>query len=159
MIERGRLIVVVAGSGPVPLNLQQPLDPDGDRVNITVTRIPALGRLRLDDRELAETDRLTVDEMALLSFEAPRHAAGSSGSLDFRLEDDRGGTAAMSVVLQAVPPPNRSPVVGEAQEVVATVGGAAVPLGIPSPSDPDGDPLEAVVMVLPGAGWCAPASA
>jgi uncharacterized caspase-like protein/TPR repeat protein len=152
IIERGRLIVVTAGAGSVPLNLQQPLDPDGDQVTITVTKIPALGRFLIKDREVAEADRLTVEDMVGLSLNAPRHAAGSAGSLEFRLEDGRGGMAAMSVVLQVVPPPNRPPLVAEAPEVVATAGGAAMPLGIPSPSDPDGDRLEVMVMVLPGAG-------
>ena len=152
LIERGRLIVLTAGAGPTALNLKPPVDPDGDPVSVTITRIPALGQLRFDDRELAEAERITVDEMLGLSFEAPRHAAGSAGSLEFRLEDGRGGIAAMSVVLQVVPPPNRPPVAGAAQEVIATVGDAAVPLGIPSPTDPDGDALEVMVMVLPGAG-------
>ncbi|HET6521396.1 MAG TPA: caspase family protein, partial [Geminicoccaceae bacterium] len=138
---------VLDSAGPTPLAIAAPTDPDGDPLTVAVTGLPRGGEVRVGGRAVRVGDWLTVEQLAAAGYSPDRSLTGDAGAFEFRVEDDRGGTA-LGHVRVAVLPSNRAPVV-EAERALTAV---ANPLGLREPSDPDGDPVTITVVEVPSRG-------
>lgn len=145
--EQGAVEIRDDTRDPVPLGLATPVDPDGDALSAAVTELPRGGKVIAGQRELRLGDRLTVAELAGLTFAPATPAPGEAGALAYRVEDGRGGEAIGARAVRVLAT-NRPPVVGAERRVEV----ATNPLGLQVPTDPDGDALTVTVTAVPEDG-------
>ncbi len=131
-------------AGPTPLGIPQPTDPDGDALTVRIIGLPRSGEVRIDGRPVRPNDLFPAEKFTAATFKPDGKMLGPVGSVDILVEDGRGGSA-MGTLPIAVTSSNHPPVVDRA----APVRFSPVRLGIPLPSDPDGDPLTVTVTALP----------
>ena len=131
-------------AGPTPLGIPQPTDPDGDALTVRVIGLPWSGEVRIDGRPLKPNDLFPAEKLPTASYKPDGKTLGPVGSVDVLVEDGRGGSVMGNLPI-TVASTNHPPVVERAQ----TVRSYPVRLGIPLPSDPDGDPLTVTVTTLP----------
>ena len=75
----------------IPLNIEPPVDPDGDPLTITVAALPERGEIKRGGRTVKIGEVLTTDELAELVLEPG--AQGASGIFAFEVADPDGATA------------------------------------------------------------------
>jgi formylglycine-generating enzyme required for sulfatase activity len=75
----------------IPLNIEPPVDPDGDPLTITVAAVPERGEITRGGRAVAVGEVLTGDELAELVLELG--AEGARGIFAFEVTDPEGATA------------------------------------------------------------------
>lgn len=131
-------------AGPTPLGTPRPTDPDGDPLTVRVVGLPQAGQIRIDGKQVADNDVVTLEKFMTATYKPDKTAHGSVGSFDFLVDDGRGGTVAGSVPI-TVTASNHPPVV-EPERVAQMFAGA---LGIVAPTDPDNDPLTVTVTAVP----------
>jgi formylglycine-generating enzyme required for sulfatase activity len=74
----------------IPLNINPPVDPDGDPLTITVAEVPERGAINDGDRAVAVGDELTPEALAGLVLEPG--VGGASGSFAFTVTDPSGAS-------------------------------------------------------------------
>jgi TPR repeat protein len=135
-----------------PLALRRPFDPDRDPLAITVTAVPEAGAVTLRGANLAMGATLALADLDGLAFSAEDAEPGEAGRFAYVVRDERGGEAAGGIELRVLRPNLPPAVVAEAELTLKADGPAAVLLEGRMPSDPDGDPLRATILDLPGSG-------
>ncbi len=78
----------------IPLDIQEPTDPDGDPLEITVLRVPSVGGIVNGDKTVEAGDKLTVAELTGLMLDP---SSGVAGEFAYEVGDDHGGVAQSSV--------------------------------------------------------------
>jgi formylglycine-generating enzyme required for sulfatase activity len=131
-------------SGPTPLSIPKPTDPDQDPLTVRITGLPRAGDIRIEGKQVALGEVYSVDRFMTATFKPTGNAHGNLGSLEILVEDGRGGSVMGSLPI-SVTASNRPPVV-EARRRLRIYTGA---LGIAPPTDPDGDKLSVTVTNLP----------
>ncbi|MEZ5666399.1 MAG: Ig-like domain-containing protein [Alphaproteobacteria bacterium] len=144
-------VTVVAENGAAQLVFKLPADPDGDAIEVTVTEIPYRGRLVSAGRTVRVGTVLDGNALTALTYEpAPGHS-GEAGQFAFTVTDGNSAPQA-GLIRISVESTNRAPVVADAQTVTVR-SGAVTPLGIPAPTDPDGDTLSVRIVEVPNGGF------
>jgi len=131
-------------AGPTPLPIPKPTDPDQDPLTVRVLGLPRSGEVRIEGRIVAPGAAYTVDRFATATYKPAGSAQGDVGTLDFLVDDGRGGNTLGSLSISVIPS-NRPPVT-EARRRLRIYTGA---IGIAPPTDPDGDKLTVTVQALP----------
>lgn len=108
---------------PIPLGLKKPVDPDGDPLTVTVTRVPTIGTVKNGDQPVKAGDQLTPDQLAGLVLDARQ---GASGAFGYEVADSRGSKTSAELEL-GIP-------IGPATAAVAPPPAAAEPP--PSAAEP-----------------------
>ncbi|MCW2237246.1 SUMF1/EgtB/PvdO family nonheme iron enzyme [Azospirillum canadense] len=95
---------------PNPLNIEPPVDPDGDALTITVTAVPERGKVKDGANLIRPSDRLTPEKLNRLTFDPEEAPPGPAGAFAYLVEDGKGGRATGTVKLEigapgAAPPP------------------------------------------------------
>ena len=138
---------VLDDAGPTPLGIDQPMDPDGDRLTAEISSLPTKGIVKIGDRALAVGDVLPAEQLTGASYSPTRGAVGDAGSLVFLLRDDHGGTTIGRLPV-TVERSNQPPVIA----ATGTPTMPAIPLNISPPVDPEGEPLIITVAEVPERG-------
>jgi formylglycine-generating enzyme required for sulfatase activity len=104
-VERANKAPVVEAAGvltmpAIPLNINPPVDPDGDPLTITVAEVPERGAIKDGERAVAVGDELTPEALAGLVLEPG--VEGASGSFAFTATDP-GGASVSSALRINVP--------------------------------------------------------
>ncbi|HEY0419842.1 MAG TPA: SUMF1/EgtB/PvdO family nonheme iron enzyme, partial [Acetobacteraceae bacterium] len=86
--EARRRIRIYTGA----LNIARPEDPDGDPISVTIRTLPR-GQVRNGSTVLRLGDRVRPDDLTALSFVPEPGFVGFAGSLQYLVEDGRGGRA------------------------------------------------------------------
>jgi formylglycine-generating enzyme required for sulfatase activity len=139
---------VSGAAGPTPLGVPRPTDPDGDPLTVRITGLPQAGQVRIDGKQVAANDVVTLDKFMTATYKPDGATHGSVGSFDFLVDDGRGGNVTGSVPI-IVTPSNRPPVV-EPERVAQIFAGS---LAIVPPTDPDNDPLTVTITAVPNRGF------
>ncbi len=129
------------------LEVGTPKDPDQDTLSIEVMGLPTLGVVEKAGQAVSFGDLLTIDELQDLTFRPTKGEIGQAGAFLFVVRDGQGGVAAGRVPIDVIRS-NKVPVLAEARNVAWP----AIPLGIESPTDPDGDPMTITVLSVPTLG-------
>jgi formylglycine-generating enzyme required for sulfatase activity len=135
---------VLDTAGPVPLGIPRPVDPDQDPLTVRIVGLPLAGEVRVDGRPVTPNAIFTVDKFMSATFKADGKMQGPVGTLDILVEDGRGGTVTASLPITVISS-NHPPVV----EGPRTVRAYPTPLGIATPTDPDGNSLTVTIAALP----------
>ncbi|MGI9486076.1 MAG: SUMF1/EgtB/PvdO family nonheme iron enzyme [Geminicoccaceae bacterium] len=139
-----RPMTVADNVGSVEVDITEPIDPDGDPLSVKIRGLPAVGVLDYEDEPLEVGKVLTVGQLQQLSYSPEQGEIGDAGTFSFSVQDGQGGYATGHVPITIILP-NRAPVV---RDLVSP----AIPLGIASPVDPDGDVLMIDVLTVPTIG-------
>lgn len=131
-------------AGPTPLSIPKPIDPDQDPLTIRVLGLPRSGEVRVEGRTVTPGAAYSVDRFATATYKPAGSAHGDVGTLDFLVDDGRGGNTLGTLSITVIPS-NRSPV-AEPRRRLRIYTGA---IGIAPPTDPDGDRLTVTVQALP----------
>ncbi|NJO37672.1 MAG: SUMF1/EgtB/PvdO family nonheme iron enzyme [Rhizobiales bacterium] len=91
----------------IPLGIQEPTDPDGDDLSVTVVTVPTYGEVKDGDRTVEIGDKLSTDALTGLMLD-PK--SGVAGSFVYKVVDSQGAYAEATVHL-------RQPADGELQAV------------------------------------------
>jgi formylglycine-generating enzyme required for sulfatase activity len=134
-------------AGPTPLGLPRPTDPDNDPLTVRIVELPKAGELISNGKPVGRDDILSLENFMTARYKPDGKTVGPVGSIDFVVDDGRGGTAKGRLPITVVST-NHPPVV-EAARAVTIFPGA---LGIMPPTDPDGDPLTVTITELPSHG-------
>jgi formylglycine-generating enzyme required for sulfatase activity len=134
-------------AGPTPLGLPRPTDPDNDPLTVRIIGVPRAGEIRTGDQVVTRNEVLSLEKFMNATYKPDGKTLGSVGTLDFTVEDGRGGSASGNLPI-AVVSSNHPPVV-EAARTLRIYPGA---LNIAPPTDPDNDPLTITVTGLPDRG-------
>jgi formylglycine-generating enzyme required for sulfatase activity len=128
----------------IPLNINPPVDPDGDPLTITVAEVPARGAIKDGDRVVAVGDELSPQALAGLVLEPGLE--GASGSFAFKVTDT-GGASVTSALRVEVPG-----LAGPSSAIAATTG-TAPPAETEVESAPEAEPTPEIetAMVTPPA--------
>ncbi|WP_448203127.1 SUMF1/EgtB/PvdO family nonheme iron enzyme [Azospirillum sp. sgz302134] len=89
---------------PNPLNIEPPVDPDGDPLTITVTAVPERGKVKDGATLVRPSDRLTPEALNRLTFDPEEAPPGPAGAFAYLVEDGKGGRATGTVKLEITPP-------------------------------------------------------
>ncbi|MBP2293419.1 SUMF1/EgtB/PvdO family nonheme iron enzyme [Azospirillum rugosum] len=84
---------------PNPLNIEPPVDPDGDALTITVTAVPERGKVKDGATLIRPSDRLAPETLNRLTFDPEEAAPGPAGAFAYLVEDGKGGRATGTVKL------------------------------------------------------------
>lgn len=87
----------------IPLGIDEPADPDGDELSVTVVAVPTYGEIKDGDRTVEVGDALSVAALTSLTLDP---STGAAGSFVYQVDDGQGGFASSTVHL-------RRPVDGE----------------------------------------------
>ncbi|MFL5283843.1 MAG: SUMF1/EgtB/PvdO family nonheme iron enzyme [Rhodopila sp.] len=131
-------------SGPTLLGFPRPTDPDGDALSIRITGLPRAGEVRVNDRIAELNDIFPVEAFMAATYKPDGRTIGAVGAVTILVDDGRGGSVTGSLPI-TVASSNRAPLV----EPKRTARFFVQRLGIPPPSDPDGDTLTITVTALP----------
>jgi formylglycine-generating enzyme required for sulfatase activity len=135
---------VTEASGPTPLGLPQPTDPDQDPLTIRIIGLPRFGEVRIDGKPVTINTVISAERIKTGVYKPDGKTLGQAGTFDVLIEDGRGGsiTASLPVVVRSSHHP---PVLTGPSRLQV----AQQPLGIPPPMSPDGDPLTVIINALP----------
>ena len=86
-----------------PLGIAPPADPDGDALAVTVQAVPR-GLVRNAGAPLRNGDRLRPEQLAGLTYVPEAGFTGAAGSLQYVVEDGRGGRAESALELDVMDP-------------------------------------------------------
>jgi formylglycine-generating enzyme required for sulfatase activity len=75
----------------IPLNIEPPVDPDGDPLTITIVGLPERGQIKSGERTLEVGDELSAEELARLVLEPGPE--GATGIFAFEVADPDGASA------------------------------------------------------------------
>ena len=139
-----RPMAVADDAGSVKVDITEPIDPDGDPLSVEVRGLPATGIIDHQGEPLDVGRVLTVAQLQQLSYSPVQGEIGDAGAFSFSVQDGQGGYATGHVPITIILP-NRAPVV---RDLVSP----AIPLGIATPVDPDGDVLMIEVLAVPTVG-------
>ncbi len=81
----------------IPLGIDEPTDPDGDELSITVIAIPAYGEIKDGDRTVEVGDELSVAALIALALDP---SSGAAGSFAYQVNDGQGGVVSSTVHLR-----------------------------------------------------------
>lgn len=77
-----------------PLGLREPVDPDGDKLTVTVSAVPRLGVVRMaDGRAVKVGQRLEPGDLEKLAYDPGGGGQGEAGQFAYVVEDPRGAKA------------------------------------------------------------------
>ncbi len=107
----------------IPLNITPPVDPEGDRLTITVAEVPERGVIKDGDRPVKAGDQLTPEALAHLVLEPG--AEGAFGSFAYRATDPQGASVTSTLQINL-------PGVAE----IETDRVASAPAATPKPAEP-----------------------
>ena len=93
----------------IPLGIEQPEDPDGDELSITVIAVPTYGEIKDGERIVKIGDALSLDSLSGLMLDP---STGAAGTFIYEVDDGLGGVAEATVHL-------RRPQSGELQTALA----------------------------------------
>jgi len=124
--------------GRIPLGLREPVDPDGDSLKVTITKVPREGSILLGYQPLVLGDEVAASDLPLLVFHPGSTFTGDAGTFEISIEDSGGAVATTSVRI-ALPGVSK-------KEPVATVQEAKVEE--PEPASAAVEPEPAPVPVL-----------
>lgn len=147
-----RTVEAVAGAPSVPLNIAAPTDPDNDRLSLRVTEVPHVGAMRSGATLLKAGSTVTPEQIQAVTYAPENDFTGQAGRFAYEVSDNRGGSTTGGILLRVLPPPNRPPVLAAEQQFHVFAGVGPMPLAITSPTDPDGDILQARIEALPDNG-------
>lgn len=147
--ELGELnpLIVVDDAGAVDVKIGAPRDADDDSLSIEVMGLPTFGVVESADQVVSFGDQLTIEELETLKFRPTKGEIGEAGAFLFVVRDGQGGVTAGRVPIDVVRS-NKIPVVATPQDIAWP----PIPLGIETPTDPDGDPLSITVLSVPALG-------
>ncbi len=148
-------IAAAEESTRTPLGLAAPTDADGDPLTLTVTELPALGRLILADGTPVTVGQvLTPEALEGLLYNAPADYDGAADPGEFTYSVTDGTSIVTGTARITLIPINDVPTAGDAggAAVTALEESAGVPLGLVAPTDADGDALTIAVAGLPALG-------
>ncbi|MEL6965520.1 MAG: caspase family protein, partial [Pseudomonadota bacterium] len=80
----------------IPLGIEEPIDPDGDSLAITVVAIPTYGEIKDGDRIVVVGDELTIEALANLKLDP---SDGAAGTFVYEVSDGLGGVTEGKVQL------------------------------------------------------------
>ncbi|MEM9440972.1 MAG: SUMF1/EgtB/PvdO family nonheme iron enzyme, partial [Pseudomonadota bacterium] len=80
----------------IPLGIEEPIDPDGDSLAITVVAIPTYGEIKDGDRIVVVGDELTIEALANLKLDPSN---GAAGTFVYEVSDGLGGVTEGKVQL------------------------------------------------------------
>jgi len=83
------------------LDIARPEDPDGDALSVTIRALPR-GLVRNGTTVLKPSDRLRPEDLAALVFVPEPGFTGPAGSLEYMVEDGRGGRAESAVEIEVM---------------------------------------------------------
>ncbi len=87
-------VTVSTGSEAIALNIPEPVQPEGGKLEATLTLAPEKGELRLPGgKTIAEGDVLGVSELASLEFVPAGSEAGDVELISYEVKDEWGGSA------------------------------------------------------------------
>ncbi|MES0808654.1 caspase family protein [Roseibium sp. SCPC15] len=87
-------VSVPAGQEAFALNIPEPVQPEGGKLQATLTLSPEKGMLRTaDGKEVAEGHVISAAELASIEFVPGEAAAGDVELIGYQVEDEWGGTA------------------------------------------------------------------
>jgi len=95
------------------LDIAQPEDPDGDPLSVTIRTLPR-GLVRNGANMLKAGDRLRPEELAALVFVPEPGFTGPAGSLQYLVEDGRGGRAESALEIDVMSPAEAASQLAEA---------------------------------------------
>lgn len=95
------------------LDIARPEDPDGDALSVTIRGLPR-GLVRSGAAMLKTGDRLRPEELAALVFVPEPGFTGPAGSLQYLVEDGRGGRAESAVEIEVMSPAEAAAQLAEA---------------------------------------------
>jgi TPR repeat protein len=129
-------------------------DPDGDMLGVQIVELPTLGTVRAAGKQIKVGDRLPVEQLLRGVYHpGPEAPVGPAGSLRFQVYDrDALVDAELPIVIVKG---NEPPAFAIPDEFIATLGRGEQPLGIPQPSDPDGDSVFVRIVTTPRLGQLA----
>lgn len=91
-------VSMAEGTDDFALNLDEPVDPEGDDITITVSQLPSAGVVKLaDGTALKVGDKITSEQLQNLLYDAPETAEEVT-DLIFELSDGRGTSKACAQV-------------------------------------------------------------
>ncbi len=140
-------LVVTDDAGSVVMNIETPVDPDGDAMTIEVMGLPAFGSIEGADGPIAFGDEVNTEQLEKLTYHPVEGEIGKAGTFLFVARDGQGGVTAGRLAIE-VERSNKAPLVAEFQDVAWP----KIPLGIDEPTDPDGDELSITVVGIPTYG-------
>jgi formylglycine-generating enzyme required for sulfatase activity len=135
---------VTEASGPTPLGMPQPTDPDQDPLTVRIIGLPHAGEVRIDGKLVALNTVVSADQFKSASYKPDGKTIGAVGTLDILVEDGRGGSVTASLPI-TVRSSHHPPVLAGLDHVQV----AQQVMGIPAPVSPDGDPLIVTISALP----------
>jgi hypothetical protein len=95
------------------LQIARPEDPDGDALKVTIRALPR-GLVRNGTAVLKTGDRLRPEDLAALVFVPEPGFTGPAGSLQYLVEDGRGGRAESAVEVEVMSPAEAAAQMAEA---------------------------------------------
>ena len=134
-------------AGSTPLGVPRPADLDGDPLTVRIKALPQAGQVEIDGKQVATNDVVPLEKFMTAIYKPSGTAHGSVGTLDFLIDDGRGGnvTASLPIIVTAS---NHAPVV-EPERVAQIFAGS---LAIIVPTDPDQDLLTVTITAVPNHG-------
>ncbi len=81
----------------IPLGIEEPADPDGDPLSITVVAVPTYGEIKDGERTVVAGDQLSLDALAGLMLDP---STGAAGTFVYEVDDGLGGVAEATVQLR-----------------------------------------------------------
>lgn len=81
----------------IPLRVQEPIDPDGDQLSITVIAVPTYGEIKDGERTVDVGDELSMAALTGLMLDP---STGAAGTFTYEVNDGQGGVATSTVHLR-----------------------------------------------------------
>ncbi|MEZ5932991.1 MAG: SUMF1/EgtB/PvdO family nonheme iron enzyme [Alphaproteobacteria bacterium] len=81
----------------IPLGVQEPTDPDGDDLSVTVVAVPTYGEIKDGERAVEVGDKLTTAALSGLMLDPN---TGAAGSFVYKVTDSQGASAEATVHLR-----------------------------------------------------------
>jgi formylglycine-generating enzyme required for sulfatase activity len=81
----------------IPLGIEEPTDPDGDELTITVVAVPTYGKIKDGERTVDVGDKLSLDTLTSLVLDP---STGAAGAFIYEVDDGLGGVVEAVVQLR-----------------------------------------------------------
>jgi Caspase domain len=131
-------------SGPTPLGVPEPTDPDQDPLTVRIIGLPRFGEVRIDGKAAGLNAVVSAEKLKTAIYKPDGKNIGPAGTFDMLIEDGRGGSITASLPI-TVRSSHHLPVLEGSNHIEI----AQQVLGIPAPISPDGDPLTVTIATLP----------